>query len=320
MMNFIEIAKDMIFYICTFLSDKDVINLFNTCSYFYKFTKMYTFNELHSYQEVFKKNYYESFTSIGQYKEGKLPNNIKKLCLIGTKEIKLNDLMSDNIEILVLDLLLTKSLEGNLPKNLKEFVMENVNINTSFIFPKTLIKMKLCVKNYLNLVNFFPESLQELHLEVCYKYSKMSFPKNLKKLTLNCLYLILSKSVELPPNLNYLDYNGPIIEPLPNTIISLTIYDCNINDNMLKFLPKELKNLYIFGMKSSYGWQIEVKYNNLIKKIPKSVDFIQMDNCYELFFKEILDDCKINGFVQINQSSLKHENSLNNIFFKRIND
>ena len=99
MINFIDITKDIILYICAFLSDKEVINLFNTCSAFYKLTKIYRFRELFPYHEVVNKSYFESFTSISHYEEGKLHNNIKRISVEGTKTLNLNGLLPDSTEM-----------------------------------------------------------------------------------------------------------------------------------------------------------------------------------------------------------------------------
>ena len=125
-MNLLEINQDVLFYLCTFLLDDEIINLFCICKCFYPYTRIYKFNEFHSYDKVIKKSYFENFVAINKYHGGKLHNNIKKLCI--KRKTTLEDFshfLPDNIEYLKFYFDKKNPMPKGLPQNLKQLCILN---------------------------------------------------------------------------------------------------------------------------------------------------------------------------------------------------
>lgn len=322
-MDFISISKDVMLLICTYLDDGNVINLFSTCTDFYKYSKIYKFNEFHSYNKVIKRSYYENFLAIKNYIEGNLHDNIKKLCFVDSEEwIKINDSLPDSIDYLEFNVNLIASLQGKLPTNVKELVFKNISYQIlPKILPQTLISLTIKYYDHLTQINF-PESLQELNLNAntCLD---IIFPKNLKKLKL--FIEITVGDIDFPNKLTYLDYNKDIIKFLPDTLESLTLYYSNTYLSVLSFIPCNLKNLYLFDIFSSPYDSVNtcnffryVDFSHFIKKLPENIEYIEFacsDNLIK--FHTIILNLIIPDFEKISESKLHHKNSFNSLFFIR---
>ena len=323
--------RDVILYLFTFLSSDDIINFFNTCKDFYGYSKIYVFNEFYPYQKIMDKSYFDNFTAVNNYDEGRLPNNIKKLKYLFSD--KLNDIktkLPESIDFLEININVTDSLKAKLPSQLKELVLHNlIQEKLNFIFPSSLTSLKLRSSNIFYIYDTSPKSLCELDLKIIDWDSvyKMIYPKYLKKLRL--FYSIsVPDTPNFPPYLTSLDYNCKIKSQLPNTIVSLTLYGHNIDGHTCVFLPSNLKNLCIkeilCGFKGIYSDQHIINYTqichyqNFIEQIPISVENIYVELLGVNFVSDLKFDRNIVGYEKNVENYMLGDNECQILSYSKI--
>ncbi|EGC40502.1 hypothetical protein DICPUDRAFT_146663 [Dictyostelium purpureum] len=195
---------------------------------------------------------FKKFKSITELLEFEKKESLKKVEIESFNEDKegsLELLLPKNIESLVCDKCFIKTI----PSWLKSIEISTYPTSVSeSMFNNTPNLKSLTVFCYDGYITKFPESLTELYLfEYFNKMDKNTFPKGLKKLTLQCTLrkgqTIESKEV-LPESLEELvvcDYSGSIdldLEVLPSNLQKLTIEQ---GFSIEKELPKGLKELNI---------------------------------------------------------------------------
>ena len=137
--------KDIILYICEFLSENDIMCFLSSCASSYKYIQNFSFNEFHIYSKVYKKSYYDNFTAISEYDEGKLPIKIKKLSFSEKFMGKIDNVLPDSILFVefkgeyvcklpkyLTELKLSKikkyNFEGTLPNTLKQILYGKIDL------------------------------------------------------------------------------------------------------------------------------------------------------------------------------------------------
>lgn len=152
------------------------------------------------------------------------------------------------------------------------------------------------------------------------------YPTNKPKKLRLCYHIAFEgwdqfQNIDFPPNLTYLDYNGPLCNPLPKTLESLTLYDEKINGiEIYKFIPTNLKKLYLLDY---YSWWQGFKFDanklaNFIKNIPSSVDYIEIANFDgPLNLNAQFYGHEIDNFMRIYKSDFHHSESHESIYFIR---
>ena len=232
--------------------------------------------------------------------------------------------LSESIQTLKFGYYFNKSLVGKLPKKLIQLILNyGYDLDLKGALPSTLKYLTIDGWYTYTLTGCLPDSLIELNLNLRIFSEFSIFPSNLLKLRIFYDEYYPVKSDHFPPNLTYLDYNGPIDCQLPNSLISLTLYATNINESIYKFLPKSIKFLYLFDFHSMYTYSslypsgIDI-YKNFIKNIPNNIEYIELANySYLQYFPNEIHQIEINNFHKIIESNLHHHFSENSLYFVR---
>jgi hypothetical protein len=185
-----------------------------------------------------------------------------------------------------------------LPASLKTLDMESIilDISETFEFPTSLINLNLRnTGDITNLINKFPTTLKKLNISLCdLKGNQLKdLPKNLSSLSIDsCIFVLLpSELSQISSNITYLslkgfpaDMNDEIIKVLPKKLITLKLCDCTcITDEGFSYLPSTLQNLYITRS------DISDKGVSLLPKGLKILEFISCNNITENFTLPFVD-------------------------------